>query len=230
MSPQLFAYLLEGLLTTLQLTIGAAALGLVFSFAAGIATCSPNIVVRGAGRCYIELFRGISALVLLFWFVFALPYAGWQLDPMWAGILALALNIGAYGAEVVRGGIVAVPVAQIEAAVALNFTRAQRMRLVVLPQAIARMLPPFGNLLIELLKGTSVAYIVLIPDLTFAGQIVRNATGDSASVFTALLILYAVLAVIFTTIVRLIERRVAKSLGRPPTPGFFARIKGVKSA
>src|SRR5699024_11356001 len=102
---------------------------------------------RAVSTVYVEVFRGIAALVLMFWMAYALPIAtGFQLEDRFAAIVALGLNIGAYGAEVVRSSINAVPKTQIEATVAPNPGWFQRGRLVVLPQAWAQMLPTFDNL------------------------------------------------------------------------------------
>jgi len=218
----LWLRLLDGLLVTLQLTAFGAVLGLLFAFAAGLARLARSRVVRGVALGYTEGFRGLPALVVLFWLVFALPGLGWQLEPLFAGVLALALNIGAYGAEVVRGAVLSVPAAQLEAATALNFTPWQRMRLVVLPQALVAMVPPMGNLLIELLKATALVSLVYLQDLTFQGQIVRAATGETAAVFAGLLVGYGAIALLLTGLVRIVERRAAASLGRAPRSGARA--------
>lgn len=221
MSGGLWLRLLDGLLVTVQLTGYGAVLGLLFAFAAGLARLSRNRVVRGLAFAYTEAFRGLPALVVLFWLVFALPGLGFQLEPLFAGVIALSLNIGAYGAEVVRGAVLSVPVGQIEAATALNFTRWQRMRRIVLPQAVVAMVPPFGNLLIELLKATALVSLVYLQDLTFQGQIVRAATGNTAMTFFGLLVGYGVIALVLTVLMRLVERRAAASLGRTAKPGLL---------
>ena len=143
--------LLEGAWLTLQITAGAAVLGLICAFASGLAAVSGSRAARAVSIVYVEFFRGTSALVQLFWLFFALPLIGIRFEPIAAGMVALGLNIGSYGSEVVRGAIKAIPKAQYEATVALNMTAYRRMRSVILPQAVVSMLPPFGNLLICLL-------------------------------------------------------------------------------
>lgn len=102
---------------------------------------------------YVEIFRGTSLLIQLFWIYFALPMVlDIRMSAMTAAILALGLNYGAYGSEVVRSSILAIPKGQIEASIALNMTPFQRMRRIIFPQAWTMMLPGFGNLQIELLK------------------------------------------------------------------------------
>lgn len=219
-----FDLLVDGALNTIYLTLGGAALGLVLALAAGLARARGNRVLRIIGACYVEIFRGLPTLVLAFWFVFALPSLGWQLDPLWAGMLALGLNIGAYAAEVVRGAIRSVPTGQADAAIALNLTRAQRIRRVELPQAYVAMLPPLGNNLIELLKASAVVSIVSIPDLTFNAQLIRMSSGETLPVFTGLLFGYALIALVLIGLMRLLERHAVRSLGREPAPGVVRRI------
>jgi polar amino acid transport system permease protein len=217
--------LLEGAVVTLKVTAGAALLGLVCAFASGMAGMSGNRLVRGVARVYVEIFRGTSALVQLFWLYFVLPQWGFRVDAMTAGILALGLNIGSYGAEVVRGSIKAVPRAQYEATVALNMSSYQRMRRVILPQAVVSMLPPFGNLLIELLKGTSLVSLITLSDLTFRAQILRASTGRTATIFLMVLVMYFVMAYAITLGMKVLERRAAASIGLRKIPSTGPRIK-----
>lgn len=216
MTTGLFELLLKGLWVTLQLTFFSALLAGALAFTAGLARLSRHRSVRFLAGVYVEFFRGTSALVLMFWLFFALPLLGWQLAALWAGTLALGLSYGAYGSEVVRGAIRAVPQAQREAAVALSFTPWQRMRLVLLPQALPEMVPPFNNLLVELLKGTALASILGIGELAFGAQLVRLATGQSAEVYGIILGMYFVVAFLITRAMRLLERRAKASVGRGP--------------
>ncbi|SSW62815.1 ectoine/hydroxyectoine ABC transporter permease subunit EhuC [Achromobacter agilis] len=200
--------LLEGLGVTLQVMAGAMVLAIPLALAAGICRLSSLRPVRWIASIYVEVFRGTSALVQLFWFYFVLPLFGLQLPAMLVGIVVLALNAGAYGAEVVRGAIRAVPPGQREAGIALNLTRGQIMRRIVVPQAVPAMLPPAGNLLIELLKNTALVSLVTITDLTFRGQLLRSETLRTTEIFTLMLLLYFAVALLITAGVRLIERRV----------------------
>jgi polar amino acid transport system permease protein len=206
--------LLGGLAVTLKLTVAAALLGLVCALVAGLSRLSPLPPVRWVATAYVEVFRGTSALVQLFWFYFVLPLLGIDLEAMAAGILVLGLNAGAYGAEVVRGAIVAVPKAQREAAIALNLTPAQTLRRVVFPQAVPAMLPPAGNLLIELLKNTALVSLITITDLTFSAQILRAETFRTAEIFSLVLLMYFGAALLITFAVRWLERHLARTQGR----------------
>lgn len=209
--------LLRGALITIEITAGAAVIGLVMSFASGLLSRSPRWYVRAVSRVYVEVFRGTSALVQLFWIFYVVPLViGWQLFPIWAGILALGLNIGAYGSEVVRGAIHAVPQGQYEAAIALSLSPAQRMRRVILPQAWVGMLPPFGNLLIELMKGSALVSLITVSELMFVGQGLRALEGNELMIFSLVLIIYFVMAYLMTLGMRFLERRAKAAIGQKP--------------
>ncbi|MDF3297684.1 ectoine/hydroxyectoine ABC transporter permease subunit EhuC [Streptomyces tropicalis] len=218
-SPGLWGILLHGVWVTVQLTVFSAALGAAVAFAVGLARTHRLRIVRIVSGAYFELFRGTSALVLMIWVFFVVPLTlGWQLVPMWAAVLTLGCTYGAYGSEVVRGAVAAVPQGQREAGVALGFTPAQRLRKIVLPQAWPEMVPPFNNLLIELLKGTALVSVLGVGDITFGAQLVRNATGRSAPVYSVVLVMYFVLAFLLTRAMRLVERRAKAGVGRGPSP------------
>lgn len=204
--------ILEGAAVTAQLTLLGSALALVVAFIAGLGRLSPLAPLRWLATAYIEFFRGTSIFVQLFWVYFVLPFAGITLSPLLAGVLALGLNVGAYGAEVVRGAILAVPKDQLEASVALNFTRVQRMRHVILPQAFPLMLPTFGNNAIELLKATAVVSLISLTDMTFQAQVVRSQTGSTLFPFATILVLYFLMALAISAVVRGLERRLTRGL------------------
>ena len=200
--------LIPGLLITIQITLGGAVVAALASFVAGLARLSKFAVVRLTALTYIDLFRGTSALVQLFWFYFALPMLGIELSAMATGILVLGLNIGSYGAEVVRGAVQAVPQTQWEAAKALNFTSQHTLWRIILPQALPAMLPTFGNLLIELLKGTALVSMITLADLTFRAQTLRAENLRSGEIFAIVLLLYFILAMAITWFIRHLEKRV----------------------
>ena len=211
---------LDGAWVTVQLTIGGSALAFVLAMLFGVLGTVDHWLPRAVSTFYVEVFRGIAALVLMFWMAYALPIAtGFQLEDRFAAIVALGLNVGAYGAEVVRSSINAVPKTQIEATVALNLGWFQRVRLVVLPQAWAQMLPTFGNLIIELMKATAVAYLIGVSDLTAIAQQMRSSTGETVVAFIGAFILYYLIAQLLIFGMRLLERRANQRLGRTPPSG-----------
>nr|WP_187352501.1 MULTISPECIES: ectoine/hydroxyectoine ABC transporter permease subunit EhuC [Dietzia] len=207
----------EGIVTTIYLTLGGAALGFAMALVLGVAAGSRLMVIRGVSRTIVEFFRGTSLLVQLFWLFFVLPLLGYELDPLFCGILALGLNYGAYAAEVVRGSLAAVPTPQKEAAVALNFSPWHRMSKVVFPQAWVQMIPPLNNLLVQLLKGSALASFILLQDLTFHIGELRRVTGDTVFAFGVGLILYFVIAYVLTLFMNLLEVRAKSRLGAGPS-------------
>ncbi|QYX79808.1 ectoine/hydroxyectoine ABC transporter permease subunit EhuC [Streptomyces akebiae] len=226
MTPGLWELVLRGVWVTLQLLVFGALLAAAVSFVVGIARTHRRWIVRFVAGLYTEVFRGTSALIMIFWVYFVLPLAfGWQLVPMWAGVLALGLTYGAYGAEIVRGALTAVDPAQREGGIALSFTPWQRMRLILLPQAVPEMIPPFANLVVELLKGTALVSVMGMGDLAFSGSLVRLALQESVEIYAYLLLIYFVIAFLLTRAMRLLERRLKAGVGKAP-----ARKAAVPSA
>lgn len=204
-----------GTLTTIALTILAAALAILIALVAGLMRLARNWLIRAIATVYIEIFRGTSLLVQLYWIFFVLPLFGVTLEKFTAGFVAVGMNLGAYGAELVRGAILAVPRGQWEAALALNMSPVQRMRRIILPQALVIMLPPWGNLLIELLKGTALVALISVADLMFAARNINNSTFLSAQAFGTALVIYYILArFMLTPSMRWLERVMRRRLGR----------------
>lgn len=211
--------LMRGLWLTVWITFGGCLLALLCAFVAGLGRRSEDVIVRGFAAVYVETFRGTSALVQLFWFYFALPLLlDIRLNAVLVGILVLGLNIGAYGAEVVRAAVEAVPEGQRQAAVALNLSPRQTMRHIILPQAVVMMLPPFGNLMIELLKSTALLSMITVTDLTRVGMFLRDDTHRNIEIFGMLLLIYFGLSLLITTAVRGLERRFSYGLDHGGAP------------
>ncbi|MGO2746639.1 ectoine/hydroxyectoine ABC transporter permease subunit EhuC [Microbacterium sp.] len=207
--------ILDGLLITLELTVGGALLAFIIAIGLGLLARFDNILLRGLARVVIEFFRGTSLLVQLFFFFFVLPLPPFNLElpAVFTGVLALGLNYGAYGAEVVRGSINAVPAGQWEATTALSLSRTQRMWRVIFPQAWALMIPSLNNLLIQLLKGTAVVYLITIVDLTAELNKLRIQT-DVFFAYTLGLIIYFIIAYVLSLIMNALESRAKHRLGQ----------------
>ncbi|MDX6758262.1 MULTISPECIES: ectoine/hydroxyectoine ABC transporter permease subunit EhuC [Streptomyces] len=204
----------RGVVVTLQATALSAAVALAVAFAFGLMTRSSRLLVRGPSRFAVEFFRGTSLYVQLFWLFFALPVLGFRLEPMACAVVAFGLNFGAYGSEVVRGALNAVPRAQWEAAVALGMGPRLRMRRVILPQAWVQMIPPFGNLLIQLLKATPLLSLITIADLTFEMDQLRSLTGSTAEAYLAILLIYYAIAAGLNSLMRATESAAKTRLGQ----------------
>ena len=210
-------YFLRGAGTSLLYTACGAVAALVISFAFGLMSMSPSIWVRGTVRVIVEFFRGTSLVVQLLWIFYVLPQLGIRFDPLAAATIAFGLNFGAYGAEVVRGAVNSVPKAQWEATVALGLGKAHRMRRIIIPQAIPEMVPPFGNLLIQMLKSSSLLFFLAVTELTYEVNQLRNDIGSLPAFITALFV-YFVLAQLLIMVMRVWEKRAAAKVGRSPKP------------
>jgi polar amino acid transport system permease protein len=204
--------LIDGTLVTIEITIMSAALAVPCAIVAALLKIYGALPLRWLA--YVEVFRGTSALVQLFWLFFVLPYFGITLEPVTAAVLGLGLNLGAYGAEVVRGAVQAVPRGQWEASTALNMTRLMALRRIILPQAFLAMIPPWGNLFIELLKATAIVSFITITDLTFRAKGISDVTLRTADVFNVALVIYLCIALVITFGMRSLERWAAIGLAR----------------
>ena len=207
--------LLLGAGTTVLVMVAAALLALAMSVLFGLLRLAPNRAGRVFATIYIEFFRGTSLLVQLYWIYYVLPLMGVSFTAFTSGVLALGLNFGAYGAEIFRGAIQAVPQGQWEAALALNMSPWQRMRRVIIPQSLPVLLPPAANLTIELLKATALVALITVVDLMFVAKQINATTWASAQTFgTALLLYYALARFVLTPFLRWLEIRVAGQMGR----------------
>ncbi len=210
-------FFLRGAGTSLLYTATGAVAALIISFIFGLMSMSPSLLVRGTVRVVVEFFRGTSLVIQLLWIFYVLPELGIRFEPLAAATIALGLNFGAYGAEVVRGAVNAVPKAQWEATVALGLGKAHRMRRIILPQAIPEMVPPFGNLLIQMLKSSSLLFLLGVTDLTYQVNNLRSDVG-SLTAFTIALFVYFLIAQGLIAFMRIWEKRAAAKVGRRPKP------------
>ncbi|GBF73345.1 ectoine/hydroxyectoine ABC transporter permease subunit EhuC [Paenibacillus sp. 598K] len=198
----------KGLVTTVEVTAYSAVLALLLAVLTGICRVSRFRVIRGLALLYVLTFRGIALLVLLFWIYYVLPYMDIELSKTMAAVLALGLNYGAFGSEIVRSSILAVPQGQWEAAKALNMRPFERMFRIIFPQALIRMIPPFNNLMIELLKASSLLYFIGLADLVHQSNVLRGLyLQQTTQIYLTLLIIYFILASIISYAFRLLERR-----------------------
>ncbi len=207
----------DGTIVTVQQTVLAALLAVAIALVMGLMKLSRLVLVRSVATTYIEIFRGTSLLIQLFWIFFVLPLFGITLEKFTAGFIAVGMNLGAYGAEVVRGAIISVPRGQYEVAIALNLSPYKRMTRIILPQALLAMLPPWGNLFIELLKGTALVALISVTDLMFEARQINGSTFLSAEAFgTALIIYYLLARLLVSPSMLALERFMARKMGRSP--------------
>jgi polar amino acid transport system permease protein len=208
--------ILDGTWVTVKITVVASVVAVIVALLTGVARTSKSFWVRLGPTLFVELFRGTSCYVQLFWAFFALPFIGISLTPFVASVLVLGANVGSYGSEVVRGAIAGVPRGQTEASVALNFTRLQRFRHVIFPQALVAMLPPAGNLFIDLLKLTPLTSLITMSDLTYNAMAVRQQTGSTFIALATILVGYFLMSSAIAWAIGRIERRASRGLEAGP--------------
>ena len=205
--------LLQGTVVTLKIAVCAVVVAILMAGIATVLRVSPWKIVRCIGTTYVEVFRGTSLLVQLFWLFFVLPLPPFNLDlsPFTVGVIGLGLNYGAYGSEILRGALSSVPWGQFEASVALNMPPSLRMRRIILPQAMRNALPPSTNLMVELIKSTSLVSLITLSDLSFRAGQVNAITADSTTVYGVTLVIYFVIVQLLVAGMRKIERRTARA-------------------
>ena len=202
-------------ITTVQVFVYSSLLAVIISIIFGIMRLSKNLIIQVLATIYIEFYRGTSLIIQMFWIYYVLPLFGLPLPALLAGVLALGMNFGAYGAEVLRAGILAVPKGQWEGALALNFSKAKRMQRIIIPQIYPIILPPAANLAVELLKGTALVSLITIVDLMFVAKQINMMTWLSAQSFgLALLIYYIMARFVLVPFLRWLEVLAAKKVGR----------------
>ncbi|MBY0298020.1 MAG: amino acid ABC transporter permease [Methylobacterium sp.] len=203
--------LLQGVQLTILITVGS----LVVSTALGLVWAMMRVsgirLLSGAAALFINVIRGIPIIVQLFYIYFVLPDFGIALTAVQAGVLGLGLAYSAYQAENFRAAIEAIDKGQIEAAQTIGMGWGLTMRRVVLPQALTIALPPYGNVMIMMLKDSSQASTITVAELALQGKLIASATFKNTSVFTLVALMYLVLSLPLILIVRHLEKRA----GRP---------------
>jgi polar amino acid transport system permease protein len=229
---------LQGLITTLELTVLCMAIGIAIGIVLAVMRLSPNPLVSGASWLYIWFFRGTPVLVqILFWGFIAALYptlslgiplgpqfvhfsANSTITPFVAGMLALGLNEGAYMAEIVRAGFISVDEGQTEAAQSLGMTRLQTMRRIVLPQAMRVIVPPTGNETISMLKTTSLVSVIAVTDLLYSVQLIYAVNYRTIPLLIVASIWYLIVTTVLSFGQYYLERYFGRGAARelPPTP------------
>lgn len=202
-----------GLLTTLQLTVLCIVLGCSLGFLIGLARAADSRILRFLAGLYVEIFRGVPVLILLFWFFFCLPLIlGVELSNFTSAVLTLTLFMGAVTSETFRASLKSVGREQMDACVALGLPAHARILNVILPQAVLRAVPTLLSNCISLFKESALVSAVGMADLMFVGQNISNSTGRPIEVLSAVALIYFVIAFPLTRLVTRIERRMLKKL------------------
>ena len=204
-----------GLVVTLKITYFAVILGFVLGFSVAIVrnvyeNTKKLKILNFICNVYLTVIRGTPVVVQLLIIYFVI-FSSIRIDKSIAAILAFGINSGAYQAEIFRSGINSIPKGQMEAGRSLGFSYAQTMVNIIMPQAIKNVLPTLGNEFIVLMKETSVAGYIALEDLTKAGDVIRSRTYSAMMPFLAVALLYLIMVMFFTYLLKLFERRLARS-------------------
>lgn len=206
---QITPIMLKASLVTIELT----ALSIIFGCALGVVVAMMKIssykAVTFIGTFYTWILRGTPLLLQLYVLYYGLPSIGITLSSFQAAVLGLSLNAGAYMAEIVRSGIIAVDKGQFEASKALGFTYFQTMRRIVLPQAVRIIIPPMGNEFIAMIKDTSLVSAIAMTELMRSGQIRVSTTGSPWEAYFVVGCLYLLMTTLFTAVFSQIERKLS---------------------
>ncbi|MFM0364444.1 amino acid ABC transporter permease [Paraburkholderia sediminicola] len=210
MAQSLWPLLYAGLVFTVPLTLASFAIGIVLAFIVALVRLFGPRWAIACVRFYVWLFRGSPLLVQLFVIFYGLPNVGIVLDPLTAAIIGFSLNVGAYNSEVIRGVIESIPKGQWEAAYSMGMTREQALRRAILPQASRVALPPLSNSFIALVKDTSLAAVLTVPEVFQAAQRIASVTYEPLILYTEAALVYLV----FSSVLSSAQVRLERKFGR----------------
>lgn len=199
-----------GLLGTIPLAVVSFIVGLVLALGVALMRMSRSRVLSGLARAYISVIRGTPLLVQLFVIFYGLPSLGLLIDPWPSAVIAFSLNVGGYAAEVIRAAILSVPRGQWEAAYMAGMSHRLTLRRVILPQAARTALPPMGNSFISLVKDTSLAATIQVPELFRQAQLITARTFEIFTLYLAAALIYWVLASGLSWLQNHLERRASR--------------------
>lgn len=207
---EFFPILMNGVALTIVVTIGSLLLSTVLGLVWAMMRVSGIRALSMLSASLINVIRGIPIIVLLFYLYFVMPDLGVTLSALQAAILGLGIAYSAYQAENFRAGIEAIDKGQIEAAQSIGMGWWLTMRRVVLPQAVRIVLPPYGNVMIMMLKDSSQASTITVAELALQGKLIASSTFKNTSVFTLVALMYLTMSIPLILLVRHFEKRAGK--------------------
>ena len=202
--------ILDGLVMTIQVSVLAIILGSIMGVAGALCRISRSFVLRSVGNVYVEWIRNTPLLIQILFIYFGLGVF-FNLSPMVASVLALSFFAGAYITEIIRAGIQSIHKGQLEAALSIGMTEWQAMLLVILPQAVKRILPPLAGQFITLVKDSSLVSVIAVTDLTYVAKNIVTITFRAFEVWLAIAAFYFLLSFGLSLVVRKLEKRMAES-------------------
>lgn len=206
--------LLSGLGYTLLYTAASIVFGLLLGTVLALGRLSHRRWLNVPSVMFLEVLRSVPLLVLLIWIYYALPLlTGLPMTAPFACVLALSFYGAAYYGEIIRGGIVSIDQGQLEAGKSLGMTYGERMRRIILPQALRRMVPPLMNQSIIQLKNTSLASVVTVAELTYQAQSLSSSTYRSLEVYTTVALMYLAIVIPASMLVKRLEMKNKRGTG-----------------
>jgi cystine transport system permease protein len=200
-------FLLKGAGYTVELSLGGMIFGLALGFVIALMRLSRRKLLRGAARTYVSFIRGTPLLVQLFVIYYGLAQFGLRLDPIPSALIGLSLNVAGYTGEILRAAIASIDKGQWEAAKALGLSWPQTMRLVIVPQAARVALPGLGNSFISLVKDTSLAATIQVPELFRQAQLITARTFQIFTMYFTAAVLYWIISTALSWLQERLERR-----------------------
>lgn len=201
--------LLEGLRNTLLITCISYAIGLVLGLVLSILRVYGPLWIKVIAAIYIEVFRGTPMVVQLFLVYYSLPSFGIKLDPFTSAIIAIGLNSGAYQAEYFRSAIGSISLGQWEAALSIGMKKPTAIKSIIIPQIFRVALPALTNEIVYLLKYSSIAYFITVPELVYMGKIIGTRTFMYLQIYTIIAIIYVIFSLLFSELFFRIEKHVS---------------------
>lgn len=199
--------LLHGASFTLQLSITGMFFGLLLGFMLALMRLSALLPLRWLARIYVSIVRGTPLIAQLFLIYYGLPQFGIELDPIPAAMIGLSLNTAAYTCETLRAAIASIDKGQWEAAASIGMTRWQTLRRAILPQAGRVALPPLSNSFISLVKDTSLAATIQVPELFRQAQLITSRTLEVFTMYLAASLIYWIMSAVLSSLQNYFEHR-----------------------
>ncbi|MCK6626891.1 MAG: amino acid ABC transporter permease [Anaerolineae bacterium] len=201
--------IMRGLLVTLQVSVLVLLIGTVIGIGGGLSLLYGSLPLRWFVRVYVDTIRGIPLLVLIFAIFYGLPALGLKVSALMAAVMALSIFCGAHVSEVIRGGVDSIPKGQTDAGKAIGLTFRQRLRYVIFPQAVGRILPPWVNTAVELVKASSLVSLVSVVDLMLAIQQIVGRTRQTLLLYAVAALLYFIINYAISMLGQRLEKRFA---------------------
>lgn len=200
--------LLKGLGVSLQIAFLSSCIGISLGTILALIQTSTIRPLTWLVIIFVNIIRGTPMLIQIFFAMYLLPQIGITLAPFWVAIIAIGLNSSAYISQIIRSGIGAINKGQLEAAQVLGLSKIQTIRYIILPQALALVLPGLGNEFITLIKDSSLASLIGVSELTKEGRLIMSRTLDAITIYAVIAVLYLAVTITISCILFKLEERI----------------------